>query len=324
MSVHTFKEEVVSYLANRLRKSIGGFLERNDDLIEIRLRVNQPLLVRTIRGDTLLTLSGEETANLARAYIVSVADLEETIQLVSKGSLYALEEEFKRGFITLEGGHRVGMVGRVILENGQIRTMRDISFINIRIAREIRGVALELLPYVLNSYSVANTLIFSSPGMGKTTMLRDLIRLLAEQGKTVAVVDERYELSGSYRGVPMLNLGMRTDVLSGCPKAEGIILMLRTMNPDIIATDEIGREDDAIAIQEALNAGVSVIATAHANSLKEIEERPVLANLLKRKYFQRLVRLGDSRGLGTIEAVTDGFGKELRGGKIRVTGSIPR
>ncbi|TYP51628.1 stage III sporulation protein AA [Thermosediminibacter litoriperuensis] len=281
---------------------------------EIRLRRGRPFMVVEGRQDYMLTPEGVVTDNPDRAYFVTGEDAVKTFQLISQSSVYALEEEIKNGYITIKGGHRVGIVGKVILEGGQIKTMKHISGFNIRIAREVLGAADEALPFVMNDRGeFLNTMILSPPKAGKTTLLRDLIRQLSSgnpqrglKGFKVGVVDERSEIACSYEGVPQNDVGIRTDVLDGCPKARGIMMLLRSMSPDIIATDEIGKPEDVEAVEEALNAGVKLLTTAHGADLEDAGRRPTIRKLIESNFFDRYLILGFSEGVGTIEKVVEG------------------
>ncbi|MGE5551828.1 MAG: stage III sporulation protein AA [Bacteroidota bacterium] len=271
---------------------------------EIRLRLGQPVTVVTARGDCRLDLF---TPSRYVNSPLTAEDLQATFQLMTQHSVYALEEELRRGFITLPGGHRLGFSGHAILEHGRIRLLRQIGFLNLRLARAHPGVGRAVMPALIGNGRLLSTLILSPPRCGKTTLLRDLVRLaslgqpeLGLDGQQVSLVDERSEVAGSYLGQPQLDVGPRTDVLDGAPKAEGMLLMLRAMSPEVLATDEIGRPEDAEAIAEAAKTGVSLLATAHAANPEEACLRPALAQLLAERYFHRLIVLDASRGPGTV------------------------
>ena len=231
-------------------------------------------------------------------------------------SLYAYEEEIKQGFITVQGGHRIGVAGKAVLEDGKVKTFKNISFLHIRIAHEIKGCANVIIPFLYNreTFRWYHTLIISPPGCGKTTLLRDLIRQISkgvmEEGKyqipgqTVSVIDERSEVAACHLGIPQNDLGPRTDVMDGCPKGEGIRAMLRAMCPQVIAVDEIGKEEDLKAICYGAICGCSVIATTHGSHLESLLERWMyeMSTLL---VFERYVILGRSKGVGTIEKILD-------------------
>jgi len=262
--------------------------------------------------DYMITGDGRITRTAHLAYYVTKEDIYKTFQFISQCSVYSFEEELKNGYITIAGGHRVGFSGQVILENNDVKTIKNISGLNIRIAREIIGAADKVLPYIVDKCQVLNTLIISPPKAGKTTLLRDLVRQLSDgidrlgiKGMNVGLVDERSEIACCYEGIPQNDVGMRTDVLDGCPKARGIMMLLRSMSPDVIATDEIGRNEDARAIEEAINAGVAIIATAHGSSLEDIKKRPAIRKLIDRNFFDRYIILSKNSGVGNIEAILE-------------------
>ncbi len=278
-------------------------------LEEIRLRLGRPLALHSRAGDCFLSEAGTVAA-AAEAYRPGAEDLEKALQLISSSSLYAFSEELRSGYITIPGGHRVGLCGQAVLREGRLERLQHITGMNYRIARQIRGAAQPYLHHFLDyrRRRVYHSLIIAPPGGGKTTFLRDLARCLSDgaagfgfPGFKVAVVDERSEIAGSFQGRAQLDIGERTDVLDGCPKAEGMMLLLRSMGPEVIVTDEIGRAEDAAAIEEVIHAGVTVVATAHGSSLAELRSRPGLRRLFDGGVFERAVILGWSRGAGTVE-----------------------
>lgn len=303
-------KHILAHLPLSLRMTLEQLApERSAELEEIRLKADTPLLLRFHQEESFLTKDGRLLHELdATARRVSGDELRRTVLLLSDSSFYALEEELRRGYITLPGGHRAGLVGRAVLEKGAIRTLKDISSVNIRVARPVQGVAARLLPQVLDvEQRPCQTLIVSPPRAGKTTMLRDLARMISDGDcmppLRVGMVDERSELAAMRDGVAQLPVGLRTDVLDGCPKAEGLMLLLRSMSPQVLVCDELGREEDVFALEEAANAGVKVITTAHGQDEKDLLSRPVLARLLSRNCFERIVILSRRLGPGTIERV---------------------
>lgn len=259
---------------------------------EVRLRAGKSLAIVTVKP---LHISAEgQIVPPQIAYNLNVADITECLRLLSNSSLYAWDEELKRGYVTVKGGHRIGLAGRVLTEKGSIRTMKDISSLNFRIAKEITGCANKLAQAVLQARPL-NTLLISPPRAGKTTILRDLIRLTSLCGFTVAVVDERSELAASWQGIPQKDLGPNTDIMDACPKAEGLMMMIRSLSPDVVAVDEIGSEEDAMAIYEASKAGVNIYATAHASNLQEVLQRPILKDLILDGVFKKIVQLFPER-----------------------------
>jgi stage III sporulation protein AA len=247
------------------------------------------------------------------------------LEMLTRHSLYTFEEELRRGYITVEGGHRVGLTGRTVLEQGRVKLLKDITGFNIRIANERKGSAAKVLPYLLDQHpgyqGIHHTLIVSPPQQGKTTLIRDLARILSSgpagggsilsRGYKVGIVDERSEIAACDKGIPRFELGPRTDVLDACPKAEGMMMLIRSMSPEILVVDEIGRMEDATAIHEAVHAGIRVIATAHGLNHEDVRQRPVLKELLTEGVFSRIVVLGNREGAGTLEGVYDALGKRL-------------
>lgn len=290
-----------------LRKLPATLFER---LEEVRVREQRPLEINAGSEHYFVTGDGRTTHEEPEAYKPGREDTHRLLDLISNHSLYTLEEELRKGFITLPGGHRVGLAGRTVLGGGRVEHLRDINSFNIRIARAVPGVADRILPYLLDTKTkrVLHTLIISPPQQGKTTLLRDLARQLSQgwqsrkggvpMGMKVGIIDERSEIAGSYKGLPGFDVGPRTDVLDGCPKAEGMMMMIRSMSPDVLIVDEIGRPEDADAVREALYAGISVIASVHGRDLAEVAARPGLASVTAQQIFQMYVQLErTSRGV---------------------------
>ncbi len=289
-------------------------------LQELRFRQDRPLGVLIAERDWFLSSGGELTCDPSGAYVVTKSDIDRVFQSITRHSVYALEEELRNGYITVAGGHRVGFTGEAVVQNGKVKTLKNIACLNLRIAREIQGCGTKVLPWIINqdSASVRHTLIISPPKCGKTTLLRDIVRQLSNgipafdfPGVNVGVVDERSELAGCCQGVPQKDIGFRSDVLDKCPKAEGMYMLVRAMSPQVIATDEIGRPEDMTAMREVLNAGIKLITSVHGTDLKDIVQRPVLKEIISLKLFERFVILGRGEGVGTLEAVIDGSEKYL-------------
>ncbi len=305
------RREVLPYFSTQIKDLL---LNLEEDqclrLEEIRLRCGQPLLLKVGERDFTLDRRGRLSEDIATGVRTSEEDIYRTISSISDNSLYAFAEEIRRGFITVAGGHRVGLAGQVVMQGEAVKTMKDFSSLCFRIAHEIKNCALSLLSYI-NSGSgntIANTLIISPPRCGKTTILRDLARLLAnnhkhQSGRNVVIVDERSELAGSYRGIPQLDVGPRTDVLDSCPKAQGMIMALRSLSPQVIITDEIGRREDVLALQECVNAGVAVISSVHAGTVDELQKRPIMRELLSSRAFKLAVILSRTNGPGSIQDI---------------------
>ncbi len=255
------------------------------DLEEIRIRVGQPIEFLHSTGSRLLKDG---------LYYVTMQDVAEMVNYISNYSLYAYKEEVKQGYITIEGGHRVGMAGGAVMEGGELVGIHPVTFLNIRVAHEKKGCACKVLPYICRDDVIYNTLFFSEPGGGKTTLLRDCIRLLSNgtnerNGVKVCVVDERSEIAACHIGVPQNDLGARTDVLCGCTKPAGIQTLLRAMSPQVLAVDELGSESDFLAVEQAVYSGCRVLGTIHAGDITELREKPYLSEWIKRGAFQRYI-----------------------------------
>lgn len=267
---------------------------------ELRLRVGQPLSV---------VLEGEEYP-LSSA-LVTDRELESLVDLASQASLHTVVDRLCQGYLTLAGGHRLGLCGRAVMREGKIVALRDWSSANLRIARQILGVACPVVEQLWMGGRLSNTLILAQPGLGKTTLLRDLIRCLSSGEKCrprrVAVADERGEVSAMWEGKPQLDLGPRTDVLEGFPKAEGLILLLRAMNPQVLAVDEITATEDVQALEQAAGCGTALLATAHAMCREDLSHRPVYRQLLERQIIQKLVWIHrkDGRRIYQVEELSE-------------------
>ncbi len=308
-------DSVLEYICLELSHPLGKVKEEYKEKIEeIRLRTGMPLNVYLQGTNYFLTPDGKLSKNKEEGILVKSEHIHKTFQLISNYSIYAFQEEIKNGFITLKGGHRVGLGGKVLYGNNGIETIRNISSLNIRIAREKIGVSDDIIQYLIDhNNSIHNTLIVSPPQCGKTTLLRDIIRTLSDgasvfngRGFKVGVIDERSELSGMYNGESQHNIGLRTDVLDGCNKKDGTTMLIRAMSPDIIAMDEIGSVSDVEAIHESLKAGVRVIATVHGYDLKDLISKRSLSILIEERVFGRYIFLDNSRGVGTVRDILDG------------------
>nr|WP_199620201.1 stage III sporulation protein AA [Paenibacillus alkalitolerans] len=276
---------------------------------EIRVREGRPLEVGFSGGFAFVEGSGRITDDPRLGLHPTRDDCLKLLDMATNHSLYTMEEQLKRGYITVAGGHRIGLAGRAVLERGAVRGLKEIGGFNIRIAREARGCAERLLPCLWDGRRnmLASTLIVSPPQRGKTTILRDLARTVAQTRK-VGIVDERSEIAACVDGRPSFDVGPRTDVLDACPKAEGIMMMIRAMSPEVIFVDEIGREEDTAAVIEALHAGIAVVATAHGLDLDDVRRRPTLASLFRSGAFGRIVTLRASGPPGSVGSVTNGDG----------------
>ncbi|MBC5996041.1 stage III sporulation protein AA [Romboutsia ilealis] len=307
-------DEIVSSLSLNLREKIKKLPKSNLNIEEIRLRSQKPLILNANNKDYFYNEKENDlTLNMDNPYIVTREDIEQTFQIICKYSIHTFMDDITKGFITLRGGHRVGIVGKAIVENGQVKNIKHISSLNIRISREIIGCSDKILDHIISSNNqVNNTLIISPPQCGKTTLVRDIVRNLSNgnkkygfRGVKVALIDERNEIGGSYLGVPQMDVGIRTDIIETCPKDIGILMLLRSMSPNIIVTDEIGNEREVRALYTALNGGVSLITTVHGDSIEDIQGRKELSRLLDKELFKKVIILSARKGPGTVERIYD-------------------
>lgn len=281
------------------------------ELREIRIRKGRGILILGPKGERMLDSDGKEVSEEAMALIVGAPLFKEILERLTGYSLYAYQEELGQGYFTIRGGHRVGVAGHVIYEKGSTPRMGDISYLNLRFAHEIVGCAKWLYSMLWEKNEIPNTLMIAPPGCGKTTYLRDLTRWISEGGKRVCVADERSEIAGGFRGEAQFNLGIRTDIMDGCPKSLAMQMLLRSMNPEVLVADEIGLLEDVEAIRSACCCGCRVVATAHAGSLSEVKHNPMLRVLFEEKRFGRYVLLGKNKTDFYIECIWNEEGEIL-------------
>ncbi|EGT3604917.1 stage III sporulation protein AA [Clostridium perfringens] len=267
-------------------------------LQEIRVKVGKPLNIVLDNTETIFN------------YVIRREDVKAIIQKISNYSLYAFEEDIRQGYITIQGGHRVGLAGQCVIEDNSIKTIRNITSLNIRVCREIVGCSNSLMNSLVENNRVNNTLIISPPKCGKTTLLRDITRNISNgisqiglKGKRTVVIDERSEIAACYNGIPQMNVGMRTDVYDNCIKSEGMMMAVRGLSPEVIICDEIGTYKDMEGLMMAYNSGVSIIATLHGRNVEELYRRPVFREIVENNIINKVVVLSGKKGIGTIEGI---------------------
>ncbi len=295
-------QEFINIFPDKMKEFWTPISKEADYIEEVRIRVNNPISVSIQGQEYFLMPNGHTTKNIKEARLITTTEIDSILNHICKCSVYAFEDELKEGYITVQGGHRVGLAGEVVVDaTGRVITIKYVTFMNIRISHEILGVADTVIDFLFQQGRIQNSLIVSPPGCGKTTMLRDIVRQLSKgnykrKPYKVGVVDERNEIAGGYKGTPQNDLGPRTDVLSCLSKKQAMLMLIRSMSPEVLALDEIGEKEDIEALQYAMKCGVSIIATVHAGSVEEVVHKPYLKELLTESGFQRLIFMSREDG----------------------------
>ena len=283
---------LLNYLNLKIRNAVLDAESVLKEAVEIRLRVNSPVLIKTSKRDLFLDEN----------IIVSKKDIDDIVGNFTKNSIHAFENEIIKGYITIEGGHRVGICGDCIYDKDEFKGFKNIASLNIRIAREFPGCSEKVLKYLITpDKNIYNTLIIGPPLSGKTTLIRDIAKNLSDgfknpyfEGCDITLIDERGEISAAYNGVSSMNIGKRTDVLSYCRKSDGFFMSIRAMSPKVIISDELGTVNDFEIVQYALKSGVKIIATAHGFSLDDVKRNLYLKNIIENNFFDRAFILDKS------------------------------
>ncbi|NLG89478.1 MAG: stage III sporulation protein AA [Clostridiaceae bacterium] len=312
-----FAGEVLQFLPYRIKHSLMQ-TDTNilTDLEEIRLRSGKPAMLHYRGTDGFLHENGRVLGRPSNM-LVSAEELADTVYKFCENSWYAYQDDISKGFITIRGGHRIGIVGTPVIKDGLVINMRDISSVNIRFAREVIGCGERTVNYLINgSRDIYNTLIISPPGLGKTTLLRDIVRCLSEgfgffSGVKIGVVDERGEIAACYKGYPQNDLGSRTDVINGIHKKVGMEILLRSMSPCVIALDEMGSPEDVSAVMQVINAGIRIIGTVHGYDIRAVKMRRGFYELFEDKAFERFIIISVDTKLQYCVKVLDGDGNVL-------------
>ena len=290
-------DEILMYFPNSIYNLLKNAFNQNiqiqNTLQEIRIRVGKPIILKLRQADVIVE------------YIVSQSEILQTLEKLCENSIYAYKNQICEGFLTIKGGHRIGITGTAVTEESKIINIKYVTSLNFRIARQVLGCSNKILNQVIDfeNNNIFNTIIASPPGKGKTTILRDLIRRISDgieelnfKGKTCGVVDERWEIAAIYRGIPQNDVGLRTDILDNVSKSLGMRMAVRTMAPKVIVTDEIGTEDDVEAINYGICSGVKGIFTAHGSSIEELKLNTHLNKLYEEKIFNKIIFL-EKRGI---------------------------
>ena len=274
-------KQILNYMPIKIREQI--LKNKLQDIEEIRLRVGRPIAVKMEKEIGIIE------------HKVTTEEILETFEKICENSVYSYKKQICEGFITIRGGHRVGITGNCVFEDGEVKNINYISSLNFRIAREKIGCANEIIKEVIDfqNNTVYNTLIVSSPGAGKTTMLRDLIRQISNMGKTCGIVDERGEIAAMYKGMPQNDVGILTDVISNVSKSKGMNMLVRSMAPQVICCDEIGCKEDIEAINYAICSGVKGVFTAHGSNLQDLMLNFEMRDLLNSFIIERIIILDE-------------------------------
>lgn len=294
-------------LSNRL---CGILLSLGDNdksrITEIRLRSRRPVVVMTADGVNFLSHSGRLTQVYSDLTIkTDENEIQDIFRRLCGYSVHSFKDAINKGYITVSGGHRAGVAGTAVAENGKVTAVRDVCAVNLRIAREIKGAADEIYKNYFSN-GLCSIVIAGPPSSGKTTILRDLVRQLSgtERGCVYKafVCDERGEIGAVVSGIEQNDLGVNSDVITSYPKSEGILIGLRSFSPDIIICDEVASYDEAEAIESGLNSGVHFALSIHARNERELKTKPLLKKLLQTGAFEKVVLLSAEK-IGEIHRV---------------------
>lgn len=300
--------DILRYFPDKIRVVFENEINNNLVIEEIRIRNSKPIILKLNNSEKIIN------------YIVQTEDVLNILQSICENSIYSYQNQICEGFITIKGGHRIGITGSAVIENNQVKNLNYISNLNFRIARQIIGCSNNIIKEIINQEenTIYNTLIVSPPGAGKTTLLRDIIRNLSNgteeiTGKNIGVVDERGEIAAMYKGIPQNDLGIRTDIIENIKKSVGMKMLIRSMAPEIIVADEIGSKEDVQEINYAVCSGIKGIFTAHGSNLEDLKLNPAIAELIEKYIFERLIFL-DKNNKGKVNKIyaLDKINKEYK------------
>ncbi len=305
---------ILKLLCNNTKNIVSSHMSFfKDNAFEIRLRINSPVEIKNISGDYFLDVNKKSRDIPNDYYLIKKSDIDETIAKLTLNSIHAFEKEMQSGYITIEGGHRVGLGGDCVYDKDRFIGFKNITSLNIRIAREFKGCSEKYLKYIINNNDrIYNTLIVGPPLSGKTTLIRDIARCLSDgikelnfSGCDITLVDERGEISSIYNGIAQMYVGKRTDILAYCMKKEGFAMSIRALSPKVIISDELGSKDDFEIIQYALKSGVNIITTSHGYDIEDIKRNIYLKDIIENNFFERIVILNSRKFPSKIKQIYD-------------------
>lgn len=291
---------IYKYFPDKIQKLlIEEIGKKQENVDEIRIRVSKPIVLKFNSEESIIR------------YFITSDEILNILALMCENSIYSYQREISEGFITLKGGHRVGITGSCVTQNGKVININYINSLNFRVARQVLDCSQKIINYIidLEKNSIYNTLIVSPPGCGKTTILRDLVRQISNgikgikfKGINVGVADERGEIAALYKGVPQNDIGIKTDVIENVSKDIAIKMLIRSMAPKVIVADEIGRKEDIDAINYAMCSGCKGIFTAHGANFEDIYSNEIINYLVEKKAFEVIIFL-DTKNKGEVDNV---------------------
>ena len=290
--------DILIYFPINVRELLHDKIEE-EMLEEIRIRVNKPIILKFNNKELVVN------------YLINQEEILRILQCVCENSIYSYQHQIAEGFVTIKGGHRVGISGSCVVEKGSVININYINSLNFRIARQISNVSESVLKFILNlkEKTIFNTLIVSKPGCGKTTLIKDIVKEISNgneslnfKGLNVGVVDERGEIAALYKGIPQNDIGLKTDVIDNVSKSIGMKMLIRSMAPQVIVADEIGCIEDIDAINYSICSGAKGIFTAHGQVFEDLYTNKILKELIKENIFEVIIFL-DSSQKGKINAV---------------------
>ena len=289
--------DILIYFPTNIRNLLYNEIKNEELLEEIRIRINKPIILKFNKSEQIIK------------YFVNQEEILRILQSVCENSIYSYQHQIAEGFVTVKGGHRVGISGSCVVENGKVININYINSLNFRVARQIFNISKNALKYILNikENTIFNTLIVSKPGCGKTTLIKDITRQISDgtddfKGLKVGVIDERGEIAALYRGIPQNDIGLRTDVIYNVSKNDGMKMLIRSMSPEVIIADEIGNINDIEAINYAVCSGTKGIFTAHGQVLEDLYINKTLNELMNQNIFEVIIFL-NTKEKGEIREV---------------------